>query len=262
MIIGGGYIGLEAAAVMRKLGKRVTLLEALDRVLARVAGEQLSHFFEAEHRRQGVNVRTGCVIESIIGDSRVNAVQIAGGDTIPADLVIVGIGIYPITAPLMRAGVECENGILVDKYCQTSIPNIYAIGDYAAHSNAFADGATIRLESVQNANDHAKVTAKSIVGEPQPYEATPWFWSNQYDLKLQTVGLNIDFEETVVRGDIDSRSFSIVYLKQGKVIALDCVNAIKDYVQGKKLVEAHAEIPSDRLADNSVPLKELMDGNT
>jgi 3-phenylpropionate/trans-cinnamate dioxygenase ferredoxin reductase subunit len=177
---------------------------------------------------------------------------------LPAQMVIVGIGIIPAVEPLIAAGAAGGNGVAVDEHCRTSLADIYAIGDCAAHSNAFADGATIRLESVQNANDQATLVAKAITGEPEAYKAVPWFWSNQYDLRLQTVGLSIGHDDAVVRGDIASRSFSIVYLRQGRVIALDCVNAVKDYVQGRALVVAGAKVDPERLADASVPLKELL----
>ena len=173
-------------------------------------------------------------------------------------MVIVGIGIVPAVEPLLAAGAAGGNGVIVDPYCRTSLPDIYAIGDCAAHANAFAEGATIRLESVQNANDMATTIAKAITGEPEPYHAVPWFWSNQYDLKLQTVGLSIGHDAVVVRGDTATRSFSIVYLKAGRVIALDCVNATRDYVQGKALVTTGAVISPDRLADATVPLKLLV----
>ena len=259
VVIGGGYIGLEAAAVLTKLGKHVTVLEALDRVLARVAGEPLSRFYEAEHRAHGVDVRLGCSVECIEEtDGRATGVRLATGEVLPAQMVIVGIGIIPAVEPLIAAGAAGGNGVAVDEHCRTSLPDIYAIGDCAAHSNAFADGATIRLESVQNANDQATLVAKAITGEPEAYKAVPWFWSNQYDLRLQTVGLSIGHDDAVVRGDIASRSFSIVYLRQGQVIALDCVNAVKDYVQGRALVVAGAKVDPERLADASVPLKELL----
>jgi 3-phenylpropionate/trans-cinnamate dioxygenase ferredoxin reductase subunit len=259
VVIGGGYIGLEAAAVLTKLGKHVTVLEALDRVLARVAGEPLSRFYEAEHRAHGVDVRLGCSVECIEEtDGRATGVRLATGEVLPAQMVIVGIGIIPAVEPLIAAGAAGGNGVAVDEHCRTSLADIYAIGDCAAHSNAFADGATIRLESVQNANDQATLVAKAITGEPEAYKAVPWFWSNQYDLRLQTVGLSIGHDDAVVRGDIASRSFSIVYLRQGRVIALDCVNAIKDYVQGRALVVAGAKVDPERLADASVPLKELL----
>ena len=259
VVIGGGYIGLEAAAVLTKFSKKVVLLEALDRVLARVAGPELSRFYEAEHRAHGVDLRTGVQVECIEEkDGRVSGVRLAGGEVVPADMAIVGIGIIPAVAPLIAAGAQGGNGVVVDEYCRTSLPDIYAIGDCAAHANGFADGATIRLESVQNANDQASTAAKVITGNLEPYKATPWFWSNQYDLKLQTVGLSNGFDQTVVRGDTATRSFSVVYLRNGRVIALDCVNAVRDYVQGRKLVETRAKIDPDLLADATRPLKELI----
>jgi 3-phenylpropionate/trans-cinnamate dioxygenase ferredoxin reductase component len=259
VVIGGGYIGLEAAAVLIKLGCAVTLLEALPRVLARVAGEPLSAFFEAEHRAHGVDLRTGAAVDYIVGaESKVTGVQMADGTVLPADLVIVGIGIVPAVAPLLAAGAEGGNGVAVDASCRTSLPDIYAIGDCAAHVSHFAEGAVIRLESVQNANDMATTAAKAICGAPMPYHATPWFWSNQYDLKLQTVGLSAGHDAAVLRGDPATRSFSVIYLKAGKVTALDCVNMVKDYVQGRKLVEAGAQIAPALLADAAVPLKEMV----
>jgi 3-phenylpropionate/trans-cinnamate dioxygenase ferredoxin reductase subunit len=259
VVIGGGYIGLEAAAVLTKLGVHVTLLEALPRVLARVAGEALSAFYEAEHRAHGVDLRTGVTVSALAGaDGKVTGVQLASGEVLPADLVIVGIGIVPAIAPLIAAGAKGGNGIEVDDLCRTSLPHIYAIGDCAVHANAYADGAMIRLESVQNANDQATTVARGITGNPVPYKAVPWFWSNQYDLRLQTVGLSIGHDATVTRGDPATRAFSVVYLKAGRVIALDCVNAVKDYVQGKKLVETGAMIAPERLADTGVLLKEMV----
>ena len=258
VVIGGGYIGLEAAAVLTKFDVQVTLLEALPRVLARVAGEALSEFYEAEHRAHGVDLRTGAVMDCLEGDgTKVTGVRMADGSVLPADIVIVGIGIIPCIGPLITAGASGGNGVDVDEFCRTSLPDVYAIGDCAAHANDFADGAVIRLESVQNANDMATVAAKDICGVPVPYKATPWFWSNQYDLKLQTAGLSTGHDTAVLRGDPATRSFSVVYLKGGKVVALDCVNMVKDYVQGRKLVEARARIAPELLADASVPLKEM-----
>jgi len=258
VVIGGGYIGLEAAAVLTKFGKHVTVLEALDRVLARVAGEPLSRFYEAEHRAHGVEVRLGAKVDCIVEqDGKVAGVQLHDGEVLPCEMVIVGIGIIPAVEPLIAAGAKGGNGVTVDAQCRTSLPDVFAIGDCAAHDNDFAEGAHIRLESVQNANDQATVAAKTIVGEEVRYHAVPWFWSNQYDLRLQTVGLSIGFDQCVTRGDIAARSFSIVYLKGGKVIALDCVNATKDYVQGRALVIGGLAIAPEKLADASVPLKEL-----
>lgn len=257
VIIGGGYIGLEAAAVLRKIGKQVTLLEAMDRVLARVAGEPLSRFYEAEHRAHGVDVRLGVEITAIQGESFVTGVRLADGEILPAQMVIVGIGIIPAVAPLLTAGAAGGAGVDVDTYCRTSLPDIFAIGDCAAHVNAFAGGNVIRVESVQNANDMANAVAKSLTGELTAYHAVPWFWSNQYDLRLQTVGISAGYDATVVRGDPDTRSFSVIYLKSGKVIALDCVNATKDYVQGRAFVTGGLSPTAEQLANMEVTLKEL-----
>ncbi len=258
-VIGGGYIGLEAAAVLRKFGCEVTLLEMLPRVLARVAGPELSTFYEAEHRAHGVDLRLETGVEALVGEGgSVTGVVLSSGETIPADMVVVGIGIVPCIAPLLLAGAAGSNGVDVDEYCRTTLEDIYAIGDCAAHANDFADGAVIRLESVQNANDMATVAAKHICGDGAPYHALPWFWSNQYDLKLQTAGLSLGYDATVMRGDLETRSFSVIYLKAGRVIALDCVNAVKDYVQGRKLVEARVSPDPALLADTGVPLKDLL----
>lgn len=258
VVIGGGYIGLEAAAVLRKAGKPVVLLEALDRVLARVAGEDLSRFYEQEHRDHGVDLRLGVQVVAIEGDDRATGVRLGSGEVIAADLVIVGIGIVPAVEPLIAAGASGGNGVLVDHHCKTSLADIYAIGDCAAHENDYAEGAVIRLESVQNANDQANVVAKGICGDEARYHAIPWFWSNQYDLKLQTAGLSTGHDQTVLRGNVADRSFSVVYLRQGKVIALDCVNATKDYVQGRMLVTAGLQATPEQLADVETPLKSLL----
>ncbi|WP_394730373.1 NAD(P)/FAD-dependent oxidoreductase [Altererythrobacter sp. GH1-8] len=260
VVIGGGYIGLEAAAVLRKLGREVTLLEALPRVLARVAGEELSRFYEDEHRRQGVDVRLNTQVEALEGeDDHVSSVRLADGSSIPCDMVIVGIGIVPSVGPLIAAGATGSNGVDVDEFCRTTLDDVFAIGDCAAHANDFADRAIIRLESVQNANDMANCVARAIMGDKEPYHALPWFWSNQYDLKLQTAGLSLGHDQTVLRGDPSDRKFTLVYLKEGRPIAFDCVNTVKDYVQGRKLLESGPQqIDPDLLANPDVPLKELI----
>lgn len=257
VVIGGGYIGLEAAAVLVKLGKRVTLLEAQDRVLARVAGTALSRFYEGEHRAHGVDLRLGVEVDCLEGEGQVAAVLLKDGERIECQAVIVGIGIIPAVGVLRAAGAAGENGIDVDAQCRTNLPDLFAIGDCAAHRNRFADHARLRVESVQNANDQAGVVARTIAGETAAYDSIPWFWSNQYDLRLQTVGLGINHDDVVQRGDPAARSFSLVYLRGGKVVALDCVNATKDYVQGRALVLAGASPDRAALAD-AATLKELL----
>lgn len=251
-IIGGGFIGLEAAAVLRGMEKHVTVIEAQDRVLARVSGVEVSRFYEAEHRARGVEILLGVGLDSIRGDDAAE-LHLSDGRALSADLVIVGIGLVPATEVLQQAGAETRQGILVDQRCQSSLPGIYCIGDCAV----LRDGPGIRIESVQNANDQAGIAARAICGQAVPNAATPWFWSNQYDLKLQTMGLNLGHDATVLRGDPGKRSFSLLYLRQGSVIAADCINATRDYVQSRQLIEAGRLIPQAILADTSIPLKAM-----
>jgi NADPH-dependent 2,4-dienoyl-CoA reductase/sulfur reductase-like enzyme len=261
VVIGGGYIGLEAAAVLRKLGCEVVLVEMLPRLLARVAGEELSDFYAAEHRRQGVDVRLNEGVRAVLGEEagRVTGVALESGEEVPCDMVVVGIGIVPAVTPLIAAGAAGSNGVDVDFCCRTTLDDIYAIGDCAAHANPYADNAVIRLESVQNAHDMANTVAKAIMGEKEPYNALPWFWSNQYDVKLQTAGLSLGYDQTVLRGDPETRKFTVVYLRDGKPIAFDCVGTMKDYVQARKLLESGpGRIDPALLADPDVPIKELM----
>ncbi|MBX7528128.1 NAD(P)/FAD-dependent oxidoreductase [Qipengyuania vesicularis] len=258
VVIGAGYIGLEAAAVLRKMDCAVTVVEMQDRVLARVAGPEISEFYAAEHRAHGVDIRLETGVDRIEGDGeKVTGVTLTTGETIACEIVIVGIGIVPSVGPLIAAGAAGSNGVDVDTFCRTSLDDIYAIGDCAAHPNPHAGNAVIRLESVQNANDMATVAAKAIMGDKQDYDAVPWFWSNQYDLRLQTVGISTGHDATVLRGNPAERKFSLIYLKEGEVIALDCVNNTRDYAQGRKLVLNRAEIDPALLADTEVALKEM-----
>jgi 3-phenylpropionate/trans-cinnamate dioxygenase ferredoxin reductase component len=189
----------------------------------------------------------------------VSGVRMADGSVLPADIVIVGIGIDPCVAPLLEAGaVGGPGGVRVDEYCRTSLANVFAIGDCAAHANCFAGGTVLRLESVQNATDQATVAAKAIAGAPEPYGAIPWFWSEQYDFRLQTVGIALGHDDIVERGSPDAPGFSLVYLKQGRVIALDCVSNVKDYVQGRALITAGTIVSREKLADPALPLKSLV----
>lgn len=260
IVIGGGYIGLEVAATLRELGKEVVLIEALDRVLARVAGEPISRFYEAEHRARGVDIRLETAVDSLQGrDGSICGVRLTDGTLIECGLAIVGIGIVPVVAPLLAAGAAGgDRGVVVDAQCRTSLLDVFAVGDCAVYANHYADGIEVRIESVQNANDQALVVAKTILGQAASYEAPPWFWSNQYDLRLQSIGLSAGHDSTVLRGDQAARSFSVVYLKQGRVVALDCVNATKDYVQGRALVAQGARLDPAMLARSDVPLRDAL----
>lgn len=255
-VIGGGYIGLEAAAVLRKFQKEVTLLEAGPRVLSRVAGEQLSRFYEGVHRDQGVDVRLNVSLDGFaLQAGLVRGVVLSDGEVIPTDIVIVGIGIEPSVEALRAAGADVSNGVLVDSNCRTSLADVYAIGDCAAHQSRFCQGEVIRIESVQNANDQAKTVASDIVGQDFPYESIPWFWSNQYDLKLQTMGLSRNHDKVLIRGSMETTSFSVLYLREGKLIAIDAVNCVKDYVQAKELIGADVLIDLIAAVNPDIPLK-------
>jgi 3-phenylpropionate/trans-cinnamate dioxygenase ferredoxin reductase subunit len=259
-IIGGGYIGLETAAVLRQQGHAVTVLEMQDRLLARVTAPPVSDFFLDLHRRHGVDVRLSTAVTCLTGPAgRVKGVELAGGERLAADLVVVGVGIIPNVEPLAAAGLASPNGVTVDAFCHTQDPHILAIGDCALHPNPFAAGATIRLESVQNAVDQAKVAAGTIMGTPQPYAAMPWFWSDQYDEKLQTAGLCLGYDELLVRGDARQTPFSIAYLRAGRLIALDCLNNAKDFMQGRALVTAGTLPDREKLADPMIELKTLLE---
>jgi 3-phenylpropionate/trans-cinnamate dioxygenase ferredoxin reductase subunit len=265
-VIGGGYIGLEAASVLRKKDKAVTVFETEPRVLARVAGTSLARFFEDEHRRQGVDVRLRSEVVAIQGGEggRVSGVKLASGEIVPADMVIIGIGIVAEVEPLLAAGAEGKaSGVLVDLVGRTSLPDVYALGDCAAHANVHTAHAdkdnVVRLESIQNANDQASVIARHLTGTlgDERYDAVPWFWSMQFDLRLQTVGLVSGYDEEIVRGDPASRSFSVVYRWSGRVIAVDCVNRTKDYMQGKALITSRRIVDRAELANPERLLKDL-----
>jgi len=260
LIVGGGYIGLEAAAVLTKLGLEVTVVETFARVLSRVAGAEVSEFFQVLHRCHGVELLLETHVERLESKGgRVAGVVLTDGRRIFCDLVIVGIGIKPNVGPLLAEGADGEQGVLVDALCRTSLDNIYAIGDCAEHANSYACGAIMRVESVQNAADMAETVAKSICGEDVPYAATPWFWSHQYDVKLQTVGISAGYDQTILRGEPSDGKFSVIYLRHGQVAALDCINNMKDFVQGRKLVEAKAVIDREIASNINIQLKDLID---
>jgi 3-phenylpropionate/trans-cinnamate dioxygenase ferredoxin reductase component len=256
VVIGGGFVGLEAAAVLREMGKDVDLVETLDRVLARVAAEPVSRFYETEHRAHGVRLHLGVGVAEIMGrDGAAAGVRLADGTVIAADRVIVGIGLVPAIEPLLDIGAEAARGgtgVLVDDYCRTTVTDVYCVGDCAV----LRTGPGVRVESRHNASEQAHVAAKAISGHLEPLRLVPWFWSNQYDLRLQTIGLSLGHDRVVLRGAPRERTFSLIYLKDGAVIALDCVNATRDYIQGRKLVAAGTRVSPELLADAQVPLKE------
>lgn len=258
VVIGGGYIGLETAASLRALGIAVTVLETAERVLQRVTAPQVSDFYARVHREEGVQLRTGVAITAIEGDRRVQGVRCADGELIAADLVIVGIGVQPNTELAEAAGLTVDNGILIDAHCLTSDPDIAAAGDCANFYSA-RYGRRLRLESVPNAGEHAKVAAAALCGKPGDISALPWFWSDQFDLKLQIAGLNQGHDKVVIRGDHQSgRSFSCFYFKDSHLIAADCINRPQEFLLSKKLIAEKLPIDRDKLADENISIGALI----
>ena len=257
VIVGAGYIGLEAAAVARQLGLDVTVLEMEERVLARVTSPIMSEFFEREHSRQGVTIKTGARLASLGGsDGKVSTALLADGQELPADIVLVGIGILPNVELAQAAGIACSNGILTDRDARTNDPRIFAAGDCAARPLVHY-GRKGRLESVHNAIEQGKLAAAAIMGKPRPAEDCPWFWSDQYDLKLQIAGLSQDYDETVLRGDPEARKFAVFYLQNGKLIAVDAVNSPPEFLASKKMIMTGARLASETLSDTSTSMKEI-----
>jgi 3-phenylpropionate/trans-cinnamate dioxygenase ferredoxin reductase subunit len=257
-IVGAGYIGLEVAAVASQTGADVAVIEMEDRVMSRVVPPSLSEFYQKEHISHGVKLVLSTSVTGFSGDGQVNAVNLSSGDEIAADLVVIGIGIVPNTELASNAGLDVDNGIVVDDHCQTSDPDIFAVGDCTQHPNDIL-GYRVRLESVHNAVEQAKTAASNICGEESTYAQVPWFWSDQYDLKLQIAGLSQGYDQVIVRGEPDSRSFSCLYLHDGQLIAVDAVNSPKDFMQSKALIAAHAVIDPELLADSENELKNIAD---
>ncbi len=251
VIVGAGYIGLEVAAVMRQLGLDVTVVEMADRVMSRVVSAEISDFYQIEHTNHGVKLRLSTGVAAFSGDTRISAVETADGAQIPADFVIVGIGVEPNIELAADAGLNVDNGITVDDRCRTSDPSIYAVGDCTAHPNSIYQR-RLRLESVHNALEQAKTAANNICGEQTCYSQVPWFWSDQYDLKLQIAGLSEGYDDVLVRGNPAERSFACLYLRDGKLIATDAVNSPREFLRSKKLIANRTRIDRDELADPGV----------
>jgi 3-phenylpropionate/trans-cinnamate dioxygenase ferredoxin reductase subunit len=260
VIVGGGYIGLEAAATCSELGLHTTVLEMADRAMNRVTCAEVSAFFQAEHARRGVSIVCNARVQAIVGESasgRVRAVVCEDGAQYPADLVIVGVGVAPADELACAAGLECANGIAVDEYCRSSDPRILAAGDCSIHPSPHY-GRRLRLESVDNAFEQGTSAALSLLGTPVIHDKVPWFWSDQYDLKLIIVGLNHGYDTMVIRGSAAARSFSACYLCAGELIAIDTVNNAKDQMAARKLIAARARPNPDKLADPNLSLRDCL----
>lgn len=257
VIIGAGYIGLEAAAVARQMDLDVTVIEMAPRVLARVTSPVISEFYAAEHARQGVKILTGVSLSHLEGvDGKVTAAILGDGTRLPADMVLSGIGILPNEELAKEAGIACSNGILVDRDARTSDPHVFAAGDCAARPLVHY-GRSGRLESVHNAIEQGKLAAAAILGQPRPAEDCPWFWSDQYDLKLQIAGLSQGYDTHVIRGDPASRKFAVFYLKNGTLIGVDSVNSPPEFLASKKLIMSGAKLAPATLSDTSTPMKDI-----
>ncbi|MDB6087726.1 MAG: FAD-dependent pyridine nucleotide-disulfide oxidoreductase [Gammaproteobacteria bacterium] len=260
VIVGGGYIGLEVAATARELGMDVTVLEMAERVMNRVTCCEISSFYETEHARHGVRIICNARVRALAGDSqsrRIRSVLTEDGAEHPADVVIVGVGVLPVDELAVAAGIECSNGITVDENCRTSDPVIYAAGDCTHHPNLHY-GRRLRLESVDNAFEQATTAALNLLGTPTAHHKVPWFWSDQYDLKMIIVGICQGHDTVVTRGNPSSRSFSTCYLRDGELIAIDSVNSPKDQMAARKLIAARARPNLDKLADANIALKDAL----
>ena len=254
VIVGGGYIGLEVASVAIKRGLTVSVLEMESRILERVTTEEMSAFYHQLHTDEGVNILTSTQAKAFKGSETVESV-VCGDHEIPADLVIVGIGILPNTEMAEAAGLETNNGLVVDEHCRTSNEHIFAAGDCTNHPNPILNR-RLRLESVPNAMEQGRVAASNMLGGSKSYASMPWFWSDQYEHKLQMVGFSKDSDQSVVRGDMESKSFTVFYLKDDSIIAADSVNNPKEFMASKQLVGKKASI--EALADTSIELKTLI----
>ncbi len=260
VIVGGGYIGLETAASLRKLGMQVTVLEMADRILQRVTAPEVSDFYLRVHTENGVHIHTNTAVTGFSGNGHVDKVLLADGTELAAHLVVIGVGVLPNIELAEMAGLTTDNGIVVDEFCRTNDPNIVAAGDCTNQLNKLY-GRKMRLESVPNAMAQAKSAASALCGPGKDFTTLPWFWSDQYDLKLQIAGVSQGYDEVVVRGDrLTGHSFATFYLKEGRLIAADCVNRPQEFMLSKKIITENSDIDVALLADDSVPVKALLLG--
>ncbi len=258
VIIGGGYIGLETAAVIKGLGHNVTVLEKDSRLLSRVVSPDISDFFEIEHARNGVKLKLSTDVIEFYGNKSIESLKTSNDEIIPADLVIIGIGVKPNFELAEDADLKVNNGIIVNDVCQTSDSDIYAVGDCTMHPNSIYDR-YIRLESVQNALEQAKIAVGNICGENKIKSQVPWFWSDQYDLKLQIAGLSEGYDKTIVTGNPSDRSFACLYFKNNRLIATDAINSAAEFIMSKKLIASRRKINTDKLENKKMSLKDLID---
>ena len=274
VVIGGGFIGLEAAAVARAAGKNVTVVEAAPRLISRSVAPVISEFYRQAHTRRGTEVRLGTEVDAILGKhghgkhgdgehgdgehGRVTGVRLTDGTLLPADLVVVGVGVVARTELAEQLGLVCDGGIVVDEFARTSEPSVVAAGDCTVMPNPLTGEGPVRLESMPNAVAQARVAAATLAGKPRPYTDVPWFWSDQFDLKLQIAGMTNEYDQVVVRGDPDSERFSVLYYRRGNLLAIHAVNRAPDYLAVRKALSVGTPLPADRAVVSHVSLKDLL----
>lgn len=262
VVVGGGFIGLEAACSLHEMGKNTTVLEAGPRLVGRAVGEETAEYFLTSHRRRGIDIKLNARMSGFRDDGagKLSGVELEDGTVVPAQLVIIGIGVIPNTELAEQMGLEVDNGIVVDEHAVASDGTTVAVGDVANMPNPVPGSPAderIRLESVNNAIEHAKIAAYSLVGQPEEYAGIPWFWSNQADLKLQIAGLTLGYDQTLVRRDDAKGKFAVLYYRNGQVIAADCVNSPLDFMAVRSALAKNQNIPAEQAADPAVPLKKL-----
>ena len=258
VIIRAGYIGLEIAAKKKKKNHKITILEADNRVMSRSVCPETSHFFEAIHEKEGVHFFLNTLIKDIHQHDNEKIITINNNESINTEAIIIGVGVRPKTKLAVKAGLDCRNGITVNEFCQTSDDNIFAIGDCANYPNSIYDQ-RVRLESVQNAIEQEKIAASMINGMDLPDYQIPWFWSDQYNIKLRIAGVSAGYENYVVRGNISEEKFSVFYQKEGRLIAIETINDIKSFSVGKKLIKNQINIPLEALENKDSDLKSFLD---
>ncbi len=258
VVVGAGFIGLEFAAVASGLKKTVTVFDMADRVMARAVSPAISSWFEKTHQGNGIDIRLKDSVSEILGESSVKQVKTVAGELLPCDLLLIGVGVIANDDLASAAGIECDNGIVVNEFCETSVADIYSAGDCASHPNPFAQGGRIRLESIQNATDQARVVASTIAGKKMPYHSVPWFWSDQGEHSLQMTGLSNSADQFVVRGDIESDNFSVFHYRAKQLQSVDSVNSPRDHMLARKLIGGQISPSLEQAADITFELKSLL----
>lgn len=265
-VLGAGFIGLEFAAVANKMGKQVTVFDMADRVMERAVSPEVSAWFEATHRANGISLRLNDSVSNIVGNDKINGVQTASGDALDCDLLVIGVGVLPNMELANDAGITCDNGIVVNEYCETNVADVFAIGDCAFHPNPFYNHKMIRLESVQNATDQARTVARVIGAhksgsdktEKKPYNSVPWFWSDQGEHSLQMAGLSDNADQFIRRDGASDNQFSVFHFRGGHLQSVDSINSPRDHMLARKFLTERVQVTAEQAADPDFELKSLL----